>query len=527
MLVYANFLDLDPPDGIDSVISLYSEWVSGKNHSLVDQGMLADGIQNLRLSRDAVISSFATVDGEGAPVYPYFYHSSFSHPDYNVDGRRWVTEIGLRQFSRDDQVCCSFALFTHESSTKAFQKFRVTRPHIVRNIAEKCRPADNTLGQQNCPMDENSVSKFVTSEVLADNRDHPLVLLGPSVSEALGLTFKDVKSVVIGLARVVTFKSEEAAQNFASHISPNYSVSKDTIRIIPPIRYSSYEEHPRTSVIRGFRKDGAKKERTFIFSDILSEVTSYTNESKYKLHITAEKVKEEKRNIKLREISKVLKSTVKKAENIPAYEELLEEASQDLQTYKEDNEALSKSLQAAHASLDKAEAALQAADLAKPGSSSADLVDAIRDLCNGKVKLEQALMLATSLLHPTRFTVLDSAHESARESDRGGFRHGAKALKMLIQLGEKYWETLVNGGGDQQAKAVFGKSAFAPKEKDMLRREGRKRRTFIHKGNKIFMERHLKLGAKDSLAETLRVHFHWDEEEKRIVIGHCGKHLDF
>ena len=43
----------------------------------------------------------------------------------------------------------------------------------------------------------------------------------------------------------------------------------------------------------------------------------------------------------------------------------------------------------------------------------------------------------------------------------------------------------------------------------------------------ILMEKHLKYGVKDSLAETLRVHFEWLADEKKLVIGHCGKHLNF
>ena len=46
-------------------------------------------------------------------------------------------------------------------------------------------------------------------------------------------------------------------------------------------------------------------------------------------------------------------------------------------------------------------------------------------------------------------------------------------------------------------------------------------------GHGILMERHLKHGVKDSLAEALGVHFDWVAKDRKIVIGHCGKHLDF
>ncbi len=34
-------------------------------------------------------------------------------------------------------------------------------------------------------------------------------------------------------------------------------------------------------------------------------------------------------------------------------------------------------------------------------------------------------------------------------------------------------------------------------------------------------------GRKDSSFTTIRVHFHWDAATKRVVVGHCGPHLDF
>ena len=43
----------------------------------------------------------------------------------------------------------------------------------------------------------------------------------------------------------------------------------------------------------------------------------------------------------------------------------------------------------------------------------------------------------------------------------------------------------------------------------------------------MVMEKHLKHGVKDSVAETLRIHFEWVADQKKLVIGHCGKHLDF
>ena len=34
------------------------------------------------------------------------------------------------------------------------------------------------------------------------------------------------------------------------------------------------------------------------------------------------------------------------------------------------------------------------------------------------------------------------------------------------------------------------------------------------------------IGNKESDAETFRAHFEWDGVERKVVLGHCGKHLD-
>ena len=48
-----------------------------------------------------------------------------------------------------------------------------------------------------------------------------------------------------------------------------------------------------------------------------------------------------------------------------------------------------------------------------------------------------------------------------------------------------------------------------------------------NKGSSIVMPMHLKIGVKDTAAETLRIHFEWFADEQKIVIGHCGPHLKF
>lgn len=147
----------------------------------------------------------------------------------------------------------------------------------------------------------------------------------------------------------------------------------------------------------------------------------------------------------------------------------------------------------------------------------------VAPLVTGGLTVAAALSLVECLF-PSRLTVLPSAHAAARRSD--GFEHSKKALELLWTLATAYWAELTGGKGDVEARKLFG-NAYAPKEASKLSAHGRSLRTFRWNGEDIFMERHLKIGVKPSVATTLRIHFHWDGDHKRIVIGHCGPHLDF
>jgi hypothetical protein len=93
-------------------------------------------------------------------------------------------------------------------------------------------------------------------------------------------------------------------------------------------------------------------------------------------------------------------------------------------------------------------------------------------------------------------------------------------------LSTEYWESLHDGGGDTEARKCFGNS-YSARESEKLSKPGKSRRTFEYEGKPILMEKHLKIGTADNASDTLRIHFEWVAEEERIVVGHCGKHLDF
>jgi hypothetical protein len=146
-------------------------------------------------------------------------------------------------------------------------------------------------------------------------------------------------------------------------------------------------------------------------------------------------------------------------------------------------------------------------------------------MLNGRAKLVDILQLV-ALTYPDRVVVLSSARKSAAESQ--DFKYPEVARSLLRRLVTSYWQALVDGQGDALARRAFTTKEFSAGESESVEtnKRAQRLRTFRYGPRDVVMNAHLKHGTKDSAAETLRIHFHWDPDDGQLVIGHCGRHLD-
>ena len=150
----------------------------------------------------------------------------------------------------------------------------------------------------------------------------------------------------------------------------------------------------------------------------------------------------------------------------------------------------------------------------------------LRRMAGEDLTPEQALRLL-AFMFPDRIVVLESAYRSAAEAR--GFTRPQKMVERLLRLTIDYVDAMRAGGGDAAGIKVFGADGYAAKESETVetRAIAVKLRTFTYKGVDYYMQRHLKIGTKRSAEDGWRCHFEWLPEEGRVVIGHCGKHLNF
>ncbi|MFN8377928.1 MAG: HIRAN domain-containing protein [Anaerolineae bacterium] len=133
------------------------------------------------------------------------------------------------------------------------------------------------------------------------------------------------------------------------------------------------------------------------------------------------------------------------------------------------------------------------------------------------------LLRLMACLFSDRVIILDSAYEAASEVPR--FERSKRLFDLLWKLAVDYPEHMRSGKGNRMTcEDLFGGDAYAAQDDDSSDYY-RQVRTFSYAGKSVYMPEHLKIGKSFNPNETLRVHFRWMNEDGKVVIGHCGKHL--
>lgn len=530
MLVYSSRFHLEPKDGPQQIVECVARWMGKRTGGYVEGRQLVAG-QCQRLRDGSMVVSRATYGPESVPAYPLLFCAQLSHGDNEVAGRRWFTEVGLRQLDEHGPVECTILLRTDEISARVTAPIQVTRPRLVQTLMESCEPSGDTPGLRIKRLDESSAAAFLV-EVEREARQYPIVVVSANRDGVYAVQPERLRTLLVGIAEVVevpagvdTFKIEEV-------LSSRYGAWGGAINVLFQARTGDRGVYCDRTLYRPADLADLTADGKNLDSEILATVTHRTNLPYSWKHISLDVVSQ----AALRSQLTASIQKAKDSDEANEYAALLEEADKELLAKDGEVAALRQDLEDKASLAHRLQADIDGLKHALNGrQSSGDatedeiaaikpLRDAVASLVNGEPSLEQSLTIISTFF-ADRVVVLDSAYESAQDSKE--FMYGKRAFDLLWSFVNDYWSALAGGQGDMIGKRAFGANDYAQNEGQALSNLGKRRRTFNYRGTDISMEKHLKIGIKDSVAETLRVHFEWIGVEKRLVIGHCGKHLDF
>lgn len=517
MIVYCSHLPVSADSRIEDILGAAAAWIGEK--------------AGAELPADDLIAPFFRRDLGGGHHVECCHHDTpdetlvavrLIHPDRDPwKEREWRTEIGVRR--RLDRVSCSVLLEARESGTR-IRRPTTTRPRVVPAILERCG-----LSHFGC----GGFLHFLRTADAEDFRDYalrtrrwcPIVVLSDCSGERCPVTIDRLVDLLTGVAQIAVIPDDTDPHALAAELGTDLIPYDGAITILwPPVavRGAPYVPTHRVLPRRLFEhiERGRQPE-----NELLALICNRTNARYSRSHISPEIV--QRRLLESRGGASPAEADESMRALVMAVDRDQRKQIDDLKAElrRRENEA---ALLRSELEREK-QKRKRPAPRPGPATTSPALPDELRRLIcravRGELDLEDCLRLV-EVLYCDRLVVLDSARRSAREAAL--FNDPVEAFRLLGLLCTDYYDALIEHRGDQAGRGIFGNS-FASKESETVEKNqvARRLRTFDYKGKPCEMMRHLKIGIKDSLHETFRAHFHWDHDDRKLVLGHCGRHLDF
>jgi len=535
MLVYANQLSFQGAGAEEVIFKAIGAWLKEQ---------LGFGLHPKQLRQDGKFEGHRSTMRSWLWIYasneeePKLYAWILKTLDEAVRGRQWIVEVGFKSYRGTLELSC--IVKTDALSTLVASPEMASQPRLVRYVASNIQQAGDadfaaavsgvavkTVGQ-----DRNSYVALL-AEIERPDRDCPVVLVSPTRDGEYLLNVAILQRSLIGLAQVVEVSREFNSYEMAEVLGQPWSAWNGAINIL----YTPTQ----TGLVRGhfFLPDAIagwgdiQHER---ISHLLTWVTNNTNISRLRNHVRPEGVMQLalRRRMQIAraksgqmgaaelrlELEQAARQTVAQQE---FFDELVEENAQ----IEADRSELKSQLDDASEELAKKDFNIQALkdQLARASGGRTSDIDAeslIALACRADPPTPMECLDLIESVYGDKCIVLSTAKGSAKEMNR--FIHGRQLLHMMRRLVTDYRSKLMDRG-DAEARKVFGRNEYAAKESEtvMANKPMRRQRIFEYEGQEVEMFSHLKgIGADNNL----RVHFVWDPERQKIVVGYCGAHLD-
>ena len=533
MLVYANHLRIHGTDAERAAFKAVGGWLKEQlGFGLHPDQLKQDGEYNGRRGeRRSQLRIRGCYDDD-----PALCAWVLKHADDYVHGRQWIVEVGVKKIAGTLVVSC--VVKTDERGTLVSIPVSASQPRVIQYIVNNVLSANDAGFVDDVPgefvrsvgEDRDSYLAF-RAEILRQDREGVIVLVSATRDGEYLVNPTRLQRTLVGLAQVVRVLPGSNSYEMVEILGQPWSAWNGAVNVLAipsPVGIRS-----RYFLHDAIRAWGEERQR---ISKILAWVTASTNIPRLRMHVRPEGVMQLSMRRRIEEVratsaqmtaaqlrKALVEASDRAADQERFFDEIVEENAgleAELSRYKDDLTETEDKLRRESFQLRTLR------DQISSGGGSGPAFDP-EELLEAALNEELSPLYCLKLIEQVYFnlcTVLDSARISARKMTR--FIHGRELLDLLRRLVTTYREQLIDGG-DTKARLVFGKNEYAAKESEtvMNNKVLRRQRIFDYGGTQVEMFSHLKIGVEDDPTRTIRVHFWWDGERRKIVIGYCGEHL--
>lgn len=510
MILFATSIRIEPIENYHSTLRTIARWLNAETRLRLTADDLASGAP-IRTLTGRIQTAVAERDGE------QFFAVRYSRPDEAQRGLTWSTEVGVHSPGR--RLPLLLTVVTRAETLSPFERVTLDYeiPRVLTYVLDGLAVSAETPGIEPRVLRTGADLRALRVWLASARRLHTVVLLSPAPDGTTVVDPEALNDFLAGVAEVAVMAPDLDKRLVQPALGVQLAVFNGELALVFPAAQQGNDTRVTRRILRLDDLVDLHDEDGGLHQGLFRIIAQRTNVLHLRRHIDLEHVLAigsggaSPPHADLTELLNLLDE--QQAENDALREEL--QRNEDALRLANNR---SRALQATLAYLD--------GDVRYPTNGNPQLIkDAFLAQVGDRVTLSSALHILAEVF-PDRLVVLPSAFASAEESAK--FKYRRRAFDLLWTLATDYWQALADGKGNTQARTVFGYNAFSARESETAANTDRavRLRTFVYNGTPIYMDSHLKIGNSDSAAETLRVHFAWIADEQKIVIGHCGKHLD-
>lgn len=517
MIVYCNSFSFGPHDHVTRKLSrIIAKWIEKKlDHSF--DGELENFSNNLGLLR---YEKFTSKDNT---VYEFF---ELKHQDKFLDQRFWITEVSITSSSKGIYFSC--LLRVEDLSVIDNKKILITRPTFIRAIREEIpeQYQNNVIGYNFTYATSQMVPRII-SEIESKERKHSVILLS-TLFQGGSTIFNEQALIgyVYGLANIYIVD-----RNVSLHASREYS-NGDLLACwngAAKIHYPLLKSSKYYDLIKPFEISEIQENNFESF--FLNKLSRWHNSIHYVKHLTYERLisikSSDQLNAFVEDSKKVSLGLSQQQELIEKLYAFIEAKDNDLKDKELELDIISKDfvlMESKYQRLEEENKILKRdLHILKTNEIAQGNVSENTNLLKDASSLDDVYILCSEH-YSSRIHFTNKAVRSLEGSPYREIRKVTEAFFSLINIfHERFAQNLPIDSSTIEKLSNLGIEYAANISESVESFPGYQG---LYKGKRIDMNKHLKLGNSRDPQHCFRIHFDWDDEDKRIVIHHAGRHLD-
>ncbi len=523
MLVYGNTLHFKSDVDLEMALLVLEQTLSQLSSEEVSLGEELAFNPSKRFFDDGSRYVFSKFErGEEA-----HFALKYSRKDTELTTRLWHTTISFRRIPATESTVeittdCKITVETEDfkpTNTPA----AVYTPPIVGKFMKHLPLSILTPQPTVVTLDNGDALFELNSDIEFADRRYALVIVCPDDNDEMPIKSARLAYLAAGLAQVYEIDVKADWDDLQSVLGWKFTPRSGEVKIIYPVNQTNGFMIPQFDY-KPFRIAQLKEAGEDVEQELFSQIAQRLSKSHAYRQTTPENVAKMSRFQNFQEIkSHAERTAVENAAN--EFKDLFEDTDKELGQLRTEIKDLKAKNRRLNYELQAIKDTFQAAPTIPTATFDYPALKDILDIACERYFVEDTLRILQDVF-PERLVVLKTAFTSAEESRP--FREKKRAFNLLWKLMTDYYQMLCEGKPDAQARQIFGDD-FSAKESETVEKNAvaRQLRIFTYNGTDYPMMAHLRIGTKDSVVETLRVHFRWFADEQKIVIGHCGRHLNF